>query len=47
MVAVLQRVSEAHVTVDGRVTGSIGQGLVVLLEVHRDDEEEQIIFRMA
>ncbi len=47
MIAVLQRVSSAQVTVDGRATGTIGQGLVVLLGVHRDDEEEQIIFRMA
>ncbi len=47
MIAVLQRASRGLVTVDGRVTGSIGPGLVVLLGVHRDDGQEQIIFRMA
>jgi D-aminoacyl-tRNA deacylase len=37
MRAVLQRVSRARVTVDGRVTGEIGAGLVVLLGVGRED----------
>src|SRR6266481_6444039 len=37
MRAVLQRVSRARVMVDGRVTGEIGAGLVVLLAVGRDD----------
>lgn len=44
MIAVLQRVSSAQVSVDGRVTGSIGQGLVVLLGVHRDDTEADSTF---
>ena len=44
MIAVLQRVSSAQVTVDGQVTGSIGQGLVVLLGVHRDDTEADSTF---
>ncbi len=44
MIAVLQRVSEAQVTVDGQATGSIGQGLVVLLGVHRDDTEADSTF---
>lgn len=39
MRAVIQRVSEARVTVDGEVTGEIGQGLVVLLGVAQDDTE--------
>ncbi|MDX9975541.1 MAG: D-aminoacyl-tRNA deacylase [FCB group bacterium] len=39
MRAVVQRVSESQVTVDGRVVGKIGQGLLVLLGVSRDDEE--------
>ncbi|HUJ41700.1 MAG TPA: D-aminoacyl-tRNA deacylase [Candidatus Acidoferrales bacterium] len=37
MRAVLQRVSRARVLVDGRATGQIGPGLVVLLAVGRND----------
>src|SRR5271156_1766288 len=37
MRAVLQRVSRARVLVDGRATGEIGAGLVVLLAVGRED----------
>jgi D-tyrosyl-tRNA(Tyr) deacylase len=37
MRAVVQRVSRAKVTVDGRVTGEIGAGLMILLGVGRDD----------
>jgi len=37
MRAVLQRVSRARVVVDGRVTGEIEAGLVVLVAVGRDD----------
>ncbi len=33
----MQRVSGARVTVDGRVTGEIGPGLVVLIAVGRND----------
>ena len=40
MRAVVQRVSQARVTVDGRVTGKIGAGLVVLVAVGRDDSAE-------
>ena len=46
MIAVLQRVSEAKVVVDGRVTGAIGRGLVVLLGVHREDSENDCNFLM-
>jgi D-aminoacyl-tRNA deacylase len=34
---VLQRVTRASVTVEGRVTGEIGSGLVVLVAVGRED----------
>jgi D-tyrosyl-tRNA(Tyr) deacylase len=37
--AILQRVSRAEVRVDGRATGAIGRGLVVLLAVGRGDTE--------
>jgi D-tyrosyl-tRNA(Tyr) deacylase len=37
MRAVVQRVSRARVTVEGRVTGEIGGGLVILLGVGRED----------
>jgi D-tyrosyl-tRNA(Tyr) deacylase len=37
MRAVVQRVSRASVTVDGRVTGEIGPGLMILLGVGRQD----------
>lgn len=37
MRAVLQRVSRARVSVDGKVTGEIGPGLVILLGVGKQD----------
>ncbi|MCU0482824.1 MAG: D-aminoacyl-tRNA deacylase [Chloroflexi bacterium] len=40
MRALLQRVARAEVRVDGRVVGSIGRGLVVLLGVGVDDDEQ-------
>src|SRR5436305_13414374 len=42
MRACVQRVSEAHVTVDGVETGRIGRGLVVLLGVGHDDGETEV-----
>jgi D-tyrosyl-tRNA(Tyr) deacylase len=39
MRAVIQRVSEAGVTVEGKVTGAIGKGLLVLLGVGHADTE--------
>lgn len=39
MKSVVQRVGHARVTVEDRVTGEIGPGLVVLLGVHVGDEE--------
>jgi D-aminoacyl-tRNA deacylase len=40
MRAVVQRVSSARVTVDGRTTGEIQSGLAVLVGVGRDDTRE-------
>ena len=39
MLAVVQRVSRAAVRVDGRTTGEIGVGLLVLLGVRRGDDD--------
>ncbi len=44
MRAVLQRVKEASVTVDGEVVGQIGAGLLVLLGVGKDDSEADVDF---
>ena len=40
MRVVVQRVSRARVTVEGRVTGEIGPGLVILLGVGREDNSD-------
>ncbi len=41
MRACIQRVTEAHVIVDGVETGRIGRGLVVLLGIGHDDSEAE------
>ncbi len=40
MRALVQRVREARVTVDGRLTGAIGPGLLVLAGVTADDRDD-------
>ena len=42
MKAVLQRVSQASVTVDDQIVGQIGPGLLVLLGVEPSDGEKQV-----
>ena len=42
MRVVLQRVSGASVSVDGKITGEIGKGLVVLVGFGREDTEENV-----
>ena len=44
MIAVLQRVTTGKVKIGDRIVGNIDNGLVILLGVHRDDKEEDIIF---
>ncbi len=41
MIALLQRVSEARVVIDGQVAGEIGPGLLVLVCAERGDTEMQ------
>jgi len=42
MIAVIERVSSAHVTVDGKGIGRIGQGLLVLLGVQDGDGQSDL-----
>ncbi len=44
MKAVIQRVKEASVTIEGRVAGSIGQGLMVLLGIETADTQEDLMW---
>ena len=40
MRAVIQRVSEASVTIDEQVVGKIGRGFMILLGIHEEDTQE-------
>jgi len=42
MIAVIQRVSEASVKIDGEVKGQIKQGFLILLGITHDDAQEDI-----
>lgn len=46
MRTVIQRVESANVKVDNKIIGEIGHGLLILLAIHKDDEES-IIKKMA
>lgn len=41
MKAVIQRVSKAAVTVEGKTVGKVGKGFLVLLGVDKDDTEQE------
>jgi len=41
MIGLIQRVSEARVSVDNEITGEIGKGILLLLGVQRGDNEEK------
>ena len=47
MRAVVQRVTEGDVTVENQVTGSIGNGFVVLLGVEDTDTENTWLIRLS
>ena len=42
MRAVIQRVSSASVTIEGRISGKVGKGLLVLLGIEDSDNQEDI-----
>lgn len=44
MRAVIQRVTEASVSVDGDIVGSIGPGMVIFLGVEKDDSEKDVAY---
>jgi D-tyrosyl-tRNA(Tyr) deacylase len=47
MRAVVQRVTRASVTIDGEIVGEIGNGLVVLLGIARDDTQVDADYLVA
>ena len=42
MKAVIQRVSNAEVKVNGKITGKIGKGLLILLGIGPEDTKENV-----
>ncbi len=47
MRVVVQRVSEASVTIDGRVEGAIGQGILILLGIETTDSSADVDILVA
>lgn len=44
MRAVIQRVTSSFVRVEGRITGSIGKGFMVLIGISTDDKDEDLSY---
>jgi D-tyrosyl-tRNA(Tyr) deacylase len=44
MRAVVQRVTQAQVEVDQQISGAIGEGLLILLGVHRHDTDKDLVW---
>ncbi|KAF1303100.1 D-tyrosyl-tRNA(Tyr) deacylase [Enterococcus saccharolyticus] len=44
MRAVVQRVSEANVKIDGQIVGEISQGFMILLGIHAEDTLEDVAY---
>ena len=42
MIALVQRVKNAHVDVDGNTVGRIGKGLLILLGIHQEDTSVEL-----
>lgn len=42
MIALVQRVKRASVTIDGEVVGQIGSGLLILLGIHGSDTDDEL-----
>ncbi len=42
MVALVQRVRSASVSIDGEIVGQINGGLCILLGIHRDDSQREV-----
>jgi D-tyrosyl-tRNA(Tyr) deacylase len=42
MIALIQRVNEAQVRVDGEIVGAIGRGVLALIAVRRTDNDESV-----
>ncbi len=47
MKIVLQRVKKASVSIEGRISGSINKGILILLGIHKDDTIDQADFLAA
>ena len=43
MKVIIQRVLSGSVSVDGNIISSIGQGLVILLGISREDTSQQVV----